>query len=396
MISLFLKVLFNFAIGLLIILIAQNYLNFSPNFPNIYLYGGLLAWLISGTLIGLFKYKDTSMFSIWLYPTQLITPPIVFYILFFTSALSLLDFNTEVGFYLLWIFAPSLTFAWVICLLRFSLSKAKTPFFPTLITVAHIQIFLILTTLATLYLDNRPLETLFEIKTTLHYILTFTVFGLSLSLVSVYVEMLREFTFFEKAEHLLSQASHLDYETRKMVATHEAGHCLCYCFFKTPPEQIKIYLYEQALARQEGSYGLVEAFVPILNTQDYDEFRLLVMLGGQRAELSVHKKTSKGASADVTAWKAAAHAYLVKYNKSYSDQPENDAQMTLNTELEKKLFNRHIEILDLFFKKNKGLVIDLASKAYRFNPLEAYQIHPYLKKAVITKNFPKEGKKKLW
>src|SRR5690606_10700928 len=124
-------------------------------------------------------------------------------------------------------------------------------------------------------------------------------------------------------EHLLDQTMNIDYETKRMIATHEAGHCLCYCFFKTPPAQIKIYLFEKALAKQQGAYGLVEATIPVLKTKEFNELNLLVMLAGQRAELAIHKKTSKGASDDVAKWKASAHAFLAQYDRKYFDQPEN-------------------------------------------------------------------------
>lgn len=396
MISALSRLMFNLIVCYLLILVLLSYFGFTANFPQFYLYLGMTAWLIMGTLLGRYYFKDNSLLGAWTHPFSLISAPIGLGILLFAALTSIPYMSQQNSFYLMWLIAPSLLLSWIIFYVYISATKRGLPYILIILLLAHVEILLIYSGFAHLYLDGRPPQHLYFPKTNNHYILTVFTMLFAWGLSALYVSILRSFDFYQVREHTLDKLNKLDFETKKIVSIHEAGHCLCYCFFKQPPQQIKIYLFDKAMVRQDGCMGLVEAIVPKLNTKDFEEWELLALLAGQRAELSVHKKTSQGASDDVARWKAQAHTFLSKYDRKYFNQPENEAQILVNGEKEKDLFNRHTAILDEFFNKNKTLLKDLANKAFRFNPLEALHIHPYLSKAKITKNFPQEEKKGLF
>lgn len=396
MISTLLRLVVNIAVGFFAILALLSYFDFTSNFPDAYLYGAMFVWLCFGTVVSKYHFKDHSMIGAWVNPLSLITAPMGVGILLFAALFSTPYVNEETGLHLMWVVAPSLVISWVLLYGHMHITKKKLPFILEVLTVSHIQLFLIFSGFAYLYLDQRSPLIMYEPKTTAHYIFTGMMMIASWGLTALYISILRSFDFYQVREHLLSSLSTLDFETRKIIATHEAGHCLCYAFFKTPPQAINIYLYEKAMVRMDGAMGLVEAAVPKLNSKEFDEWNLLTLLAGQRAELAIHRKTSQGASDDVAKWKSHAHEFLTKYDRKYHNQPENDAQMAINAEKERELFNRHTKILDDFFSTNKSVLKDLSAKAYRFNPLEVHHIHPYLAKTKITKGFPVQEKKGLF
>lgn len=396
MISALLKLAVNILIGVIMTLSLLSYFNFTANFPDIYIYGTIIGWLFFGTIVSRYYFKDTSLIGAWVNPLSLITAPIGLGILLVATLTSINHINQSTAFHLMWVIAPSLLLSWIIFYCHMTITKRRLPFVLQILTIANIQLLIIYSGFAYLYLDGRSPLIIFEPKSTNHYILVFFTMFASWGLTALYINLLRTFDFYQVKEHVLDSMNKIDFETKKIIATHEAGHCLCYCFFKTPPQAIKIYLYEKALLRIEGAMGLVEASVPMLNTKDFEEWRLFTLLAGQRAELMLHNKTSQGASDDVAKWKANAHDFLTKYDKKYFNQPENDHQMSVNAEKEKELFNKHTKVLDDFFLKNKSTLKQLSSKAYRFNPLEAHQIHPFLEKVKISKGFPQENKKTLW
>lgn len=396
MISLLLKLAVNIIIGVIAILSLLSYFNFTANFPDIYIYGAMIAWVFFGTLLSRIHFRDSSLIGAWLNPLSLITAPIGLSILLIATLASINNVNQSTALHLAWLIAPSILLSWLIYSAHMQITKRKLPFILAILTIANIQLFVLYSGFAHLYLDGRSPLIMYQPKSTHHYLLTAFTMLSSWGLAHLYVQQLRRFEFYQLKEHLLNSMNKVDFETKKIIAVHEAGHCLCYSFFKTPPQIINIYLYEKALEKVEGAMGLVEATVPKLNTKDFDEWHLLTLLAGQRAELMLYKKTSQGASDDVAKWKSNAHDFLTKYDKSYFNQPENEDQMMVNAEKEKDLFNKHIKILDAFFLKNKSLLKELAAKAYRFNPLEAHHIHPYLLKTKPTKDFPHEEKKGLF
>ena len=147
------------------------------------------------------------------------------------------------------------------------------------------------------------------------------------------------------------------------------------------------------MAVDPNANGLVVSKHQKSNTKEYQEWMLMCLLAGQRAELAMFNSTSQGAGQDIAEWKQQAHIFLSIWDKQYFNQPENPAHVAVNGKKEEELFHKHCTALDTLFKKNKGVLTDLSNKAFVFKHLEANVLHKFIKRVKITNGIPQEGKK---
>lgn len=390
MISLLLSWFFHVVLSVLSVILLSNLMELPEYFPMHYVIAVLIGWSALGVIIAKFK-SDKSFIGVWTNPLTLISGPVAFGILLFCALISM-PYTTElVAFHLMWLIAPVMT----VYLVVFSVvpTLKKIPFLRTLSLITCIQLLFIYIGLVQIYFVGSGQGYLFVPRTTTHYLLILATFFFSGLMLSLVVNILKSFEFYQKIEHSLDKISKLDFKTKKQIACHEAGHALLYCYFKTPPEKLTLYLFELAMAIDSDANGLVVSKHQKSNTKEYQEWLLMCLLAGQRAELTMFKSTSQGASRDIAEWKQHSHLFLSVWDKQYYNQPESPAHVAINGKKEEELFKKHCTILDNFFAKNKSVLQDLSNKAYTFKHLEKQILLKYLKRLKITNGILQEGKK---
>lgn len=393
MIRLFIWWFFHIAVGVLFIIMASNLLSLPDYLPMNYAIAFIIAWSGIGIVISKFK-KDNSLLGVWTNPIGLISGPIGFGILLFVALMSIPYTTKPIAFHLMWLIAPVITLNLIfISVLPFF---KKIPFLRTLSIVTCIELFFIYIGFSHFYLSNGPQNYLFTPRTSTHYTLILSTLFFNSVILSLWVNILRSFEFYQQFEHNLDKLSKMDFKTKKQIACHESGHALLFCYFKNLPEQLTLYLFELAMAKDPNANGLVVATYPRSNTKEFQEWSLMCLLAGQRAELTLYNSSSQGASQDIAEWKQQAHIYLSIWDKQYYNQPESPAHVAVNGKKEEELFHKHCTALDSFFKKNKNVLLELANKAYVFKHLESNILHKYIKRVKVTNGILQEGKKKLF
>lgn len=393
MIKFFIGWLFNTGIVILLAILLSNILKLPEHFPMHYVIILIISWSFVGTLISKTK-GDHSMLGVWLNPLGLISGPIGFGLILLGALISIPYTTKPIAFHLMWLIAPVIT----LNLILFSILPIfkKIPFLRVLNLIVCIELLFIYIALTHLYIVGSGQGYLFTPRSTTHYTLVVATFFFCGVILSIWVNILRSFEFYQKFEHNLDKLSKLDFKTKKQIACHEAGHALLYCYFKKLPEQMTLYLFELAMAVDPNANGLVVSKHTKSNTKEYQEWMLMCLLAGQRAELVMFSSTSQGASQDIAEWKQQAHIFLSIWDKQYFNQPENPAHVAVNGKKEEELFHKHSTTLDNFFKKNKGVLTDLANKAFVFKHLESNILHKFIKRVKITNGIPQEGKKGLF
>ncbi len=103
----------------------------------------------------------------------------------------------------------------------------------------------------------------------------------------------------------------LSYNQKLNIAVHETSHLLMYVFFKELPHDIQILLFKEAKAVNPEAQGLVVARVPMYNTKEFLEWRMMLSISGIRGELLIFNNHSHGSESDFQQWRSLAHLYLI-------------------------------------------------------------------------------------
>ncbi len=127
-----------------------------------------------------------------------------------------------------------------------------------------------------------------------------------------------------------------------------------YVFFKELPHDIQILLFKEAKAVNPEAQGLVVARVPMYNTKEFLEWRMMLSISGIRGELLIFNNHSHGSESDFQQWRSLAHLYLLNFRQDYTSQPVTASQMSHNKALETALYERQLYIIDKFLKKIKA------------------------------------------
>ncbi|MDP7851007.1 hypothetical protein, partial [Acinetobacter baumannii] len=188
---------------------------------------------------------------------------------------------------------------------------------------------------------------------------------------------LRNFIFYQKL--IVESDNSLSYNQKLNIAVHETSHLLMYVFFKELPHDIQILLFKEAKAVNPEAQGLVVARVPMYNTKEFLEWRMMLSISGIRGELLIFNNHSHGSESDFQQWRSLAHLYLLNFRQDYTSQPVTASQMSHNKALETALYERQLYIIDKFLKKNKSLLIKISKQALVYNKLDYLQIYPHFK-----------------
>ena len=199
---------------------------------------------------------------------------------------------------------------------------------------------------------------------------------------------LRNFIFYQKL--MCDSNNSLTYNQRLNIAVHETSHLLMYVFFKELPKDIKILLFKEAKSFSPDAQGLVVARVPVYNTKEFLEWRMMLSISGIRGELMIFNNHSHGSESDFQQWRSLAHIYLMNFRQDYTSQPVTTSQMNHNKALETELYERQLYIIDKFLKNNKTLLIKISKQVLVYNKMNYLQIYPHFKNIKRISEMPIE------
>lgn len=367
--------LFEILFAFFIVFYIFNYLKISV--PSFWLLFWVGIWLTIGHAIKL-KLKYQGFFASWYAPLSRINERGLGYIFIICTLISI--------FYTKNIFPKELLFSALIAtslLLIYNFlvkSKIPKPLYNLIIVFSAIESYF--TSQLVLYLIQGSLsyDDLFY-QTILLLILIYIV-------TQANYYFLRNFMFYQNL--IINSEKKLTYKQKLNIAVHETSHLLMYIFFKDVPLDIEMLLFEEAKKNNPDAHGLVIAKIPIYNTKEFLEWRMMLAISGIRGELLIFNNHSHGSESDFQQWRSLAHVYLSNFKPSYTPQPITLNQMNHNKVLESELYERQIYIIDKYLKKNKGILLKIAKKALVYNKLTYLQIYPHFSKIKRIKELPHE------
>lgn len=259
-------------------------------------------------------------------------------------------------------------------------SKTPKPLFKSIILFSSIEAYIITEQL--LYLLQRG----FSFDNLIYQAILLIVLIYVISQSNYY--FLRNFMFYQKL--IVSSENNLSYKQKLNIAVHEASHLLMYIFFKEVPYDIQILLFDEAKAISPDAQGMVIAQIPMYNTKEFLEWRMMLAISGIRGELLIFNNHSHGSESDFQQWRSLAHIYLMNFKPTYTPQPITVNQMNHNKTLETKLYNRQIFVIDKYLKSNKGILLKISKQALVYNKLSYLQIYPHFSNVKRIKEMPYE------
>lgn len=259
-------------------------------------------------------------------------------------------------------------------------SKIPKPFYKVIILFSAIESYFISQQL--LYLTQRS----FTYDDLIYQALLLFLLIYAISQSNYY--FLRNFMFYQKL--IINTENNLSYKQKLNIAVHETSHLLMYIFFKEVPHDIEMLLFNEAKKNSPNAHGIVIAQIPIYNTKEFLEWRMMLAISGIRGELLIFNNHTHGSESDFQQWRSLAHVYLSKFKPSYTPQPTIAHQMNHNKALETELYERQIFIVDKYLKKNKGILLKISKQALVYNKLTYLQIYPHFSSIKRIKEMPYE------
>lgn len=259
-------------------------------------------------------------------------------------------------------------------------SKSSKPFYKIIILFSSIESYFI--TNQILYLTQRSFS--FDNLIIQTILLLALIYVISQS--NYY--FLRNFMFYQKL--IINTEKNLSYKQKLNIAVHEASHLLMYVFFKEVPHDIQILLFDEARKISPDAQGIVIAQIPIYNTKEFLEWRMMLAISGIRGELLIFNNHSHGSESDFQQWRSLAHIYLMNFKPTYTPQPITANQMNHNKVLETELYNKQIFIIDKYLKNNKRVLLKISKQALVYNKLSYLQIYPHFSSIKRIKEMPYE------
>lgn len=225
----------------------------------------------------------------------------------------------------------------------------------------------------------------FELKNLAHQALLLLA---SIAITQVNYLFLRNFIFYQRL--IIDIEQPLTYHEKLIIAVHEASHLLMYTYFKNLPHNINVALFNEAKKIRSDAQGLVTAQIPLYNTKEFLEWRMMLALSGIRGELMIFNNHSHGSESDFEQWRDLAHTYLVKFYPKYNPQPQTTKDKNINQNLEIQIYENQIATIDKFLKLNKKILLKIAKQSLVYNKLNYLQIYILLKKVKKIKLMPRE------
>lgn len=333
------------------------------------------VWLSAGHLLKR-KLKYQGVFSSWYAPLTKLNEQILSLFFIVLSIYSVLNYQV---IFLKDLFLYTITVMAVNFIYQIVFTKNKKALLKTLSVIAALQTYIIVyTSQKFVFLSSFPYFN------TLPYIFFVVIFY------SNYYS-LRNFIFYQKLSiKIESNGLNLTYNEKLIISVHETSHLLMYSYYKNVPHDIQLLLFKEAQKIQPDVNGLVIARIPMYNTKEFLQWRMMLSISGIRGELLMFNAHSHGSESDFQQWRDLAFTYLTNFESKYVSQPTTAEQMNRNKDLESHLYNEQIYIVDKFLKNNKRLLISISRKALVFNKLNYNQIYPYFKSIKLIKELPRE------
>ncbi|EPF6486010.1 hypothetical protein MMD27_003531 [Acinetobacter baumannii] len=333
---------------------------------SLWLITGIAIWLTLGHKIKS-RLKYRGIFSSWYAPFTIFNERVLglgLILITIYGFISLEPLFVKNIFYCVSI-ASAIHFISTLFLERYN----KRPFIKTIILTSTIESYFI----TYLFLD------FIQVNITLENIISGLLLALFINVIITQCNyyFLRNFIFYQKL--IVESDNSLSYNQKLNIAVHETSHLLMYVFFKELPHDIQILLFKEAKAVNPEAQGLVVARVPMYNTKEFLEWRMMLSISGIRGELLIFNNHSHGSESDFQQWRSLAHLYLLNFRQDYTSQPVTASQMSHNKALETALYERQLYIIDKFLKKNKSLLIKISKQALVYNKLDYLQIYPHFK-----------------
>ncbi|MFA0809501.1 hypothetical protein [Microbulbifer epialgicus] len=173
--------------------------------------------------------------------------------------------------------------------------------------------------------------------------------------------------------------------TKRIVASHEAGHVMLFSCLSNIPHNVSVSIKEEDKSLGRVTSQIMNETIP----SDLLEWKMLLCLAGRAAELYRYQKYSIGSENDLSKWEALADLYLSNgmgafyYINTNSEEKWNHnlkVLYELRLELELKLAE--------FFKNNEEVLSAIENSLLKDTKLHGTKLKELLDRVVITRDMP--------